>query len=51
MAEGVTIVEPIDYIERGYEDFESKLRELGAVMEKVDSEDEKTIRKFKLRVG
>lgn len=51
MADGITIVEPIDYIERGYEDFESKLRELGAVMEKVDSEDEKSIRKFKLKVG
>ncbi len=50
-AEGFTVVEQIEYIERGYENFEGKMRELGASMEKVDAEDEKAIRKFKLKVG
>jgi UDP-N-acetylglucosamine 1-carboxyvinyltransferase len=51
MAEGYTIVEPVDYIERGYENFESKMQHLGAAIEKVDSEDVKAIRKFKLKVS
>jgi UDP-N-acetylglucosamine 1-carboxyvinyltransferase len=51
MAEGFTIVENVEYIERGYEDFESKLQKLGAVMAKVDSNDLKAIKKFKLKVG
>ena len=48
-AEGITIVDDIVYIQRGYEDFEGKLRSLGAEIEKVSSE--KEIRKFRLRVG
>ena len=48
-AEGVTIVDDIVYIQRGYEYFEEKLRNLGAEIEKVA--DEKEIQKFKLRVG
>lgn len=48
-AEGFTIVDDIVYIQRGYEDFEGKLRSLGGVIEKVT--DEKEIQKFKLRVG
>ena len=48
-AEGVTIVDDIVYIQRGYEHFEEKLRNLGAEIEKVA--DEKEIQKFKLRVG
>lgn len=51
VAEGYTVIEQVEYIERGYEDFERKMRELGASMEKVDSEDEKAIPKFKLKVG
>ncbi len=51
MAEGFTIVENVEYIERGYEDFESKLQKLGAVMAKVDSNDLKDIKNFKLKVG
>ena len=51
MAEGITIVENIEYIERGYEKFEDKMQQLGADMEKVDSEDSKAISKFKLKVG
>ncbi len=50
-AEGITIVDSIGYIERGYEGFEKKLQGLGAVMEKLDDEDEKAIRKFKLKVS
>jgi len=48
-AEGITVVDDIFYIERGYEDFDSKLRSLGAQIEKVS--DEKEIRKFKMRVS
>ena len=46
-AEGYSTIEDIKYIERGYEDFEIKLRELGAKIEKVD--DDKDIQKFKLK--
>lgn len=48
-AEGFTIVEDINYIERGYEKFEEKLSGLGAQIEKVSSE--KDIQKFKLKVS
>ena len=51
VAEGFTIVEQIESVERGYECFEQKLRELGAYMEKIDSEDAKALRKFKLKVS
>jgi UDP-N-acetylglucosamine 1-carboxyvinyltransferase len=51
MAEGFTIVENIEFIERGYEKFESKMQQLGAEMEKLDSEDLKAVQKFKLKVG
>ena len=48
-ADGITIVDDIHYIERGYERFDEKLRSLGAEMEKVG--DEREIQKFRLRVG
>ena len=48
-AGGITIVDDIEYIERGYESFEEKLSSLGAMMEKVSSE--KEIQKFRLKVG
>jgi UDP-N-acetylglucosamine 1-carboxyvinyltransferase len=51
VAEGFTIVEQVEYIERGYEDFERKMQGLGASMAKIDIEDEKAIQKFKLRVS
>ncbi|HBY72460.1 MAG TPA: UDP-N-acetylglucosamine 1-carboxyvinyltransferase, partial [Lachnospiraceae bacterium] len=51
MAEGFTIVENVEYIERGYENFEYKMQQLGAAMEKIDSEDSKAVRKFKLKVS
>ncbi len=51
MAEGYSIVENVEYIERGYENFESKMQKLGAAMVKVDSNDLKAIKKFKLKVS
>lgn len=48
-ADGITIVDDIYYIERGYEAFEDKLASLGAVIEKVSSE--KEIQKFTLKVS
>ena len=48
-ADGYTIVDEIGYIQRGYENFEKKLKGLGAMIEKVDSE--KEAQKFKLKVG
>ncbi len=48
-AEGITIVDDIYYIERGYENLDLKFRELGAKIEKVASE--KEIQKFRLKVG
>ena len=51
MADGFTTVEHIEYVDRGYEKFAQKLRELGAAIEKIDSEDAKALQKFKLRVG
>ena len=48
-AEGITIVDDIYYIERGYEHFEEKLASLGAMIEKVSSE--KEIQKFTLKVS
>lgn len=50
-AEGISTVDQIYFIERGYEDFDEKLRGLGANIEKVDVDDEKAIQKFKLKVG
>ncbi len=51
VAEGFTTIEQIRYVERGYECFEKKMRDLGADMEKMDSEDMKAVQKFKLKVG
>ena len=48
-AEGFTVVDDIVYIQRGYEDFEGKLSNLGAEIRRVSTEDE--IRKFELSVG
>ena len=48
-ADGISVVDDVFYIERGYEDFDAKLRMLGAQIEKVA--DEKEVKKFKLRVS
>ena len=47
--DGITIVDDIVYIQRGYERFEEKLRGLGGMIEKVSTE--KDIMKFKLKVS
>ena len=49
VAEGVTIIDDIHYIMRGYENFEGKLRELGANIELV--RDERELQKFILKVS
>lgn len=51
VAEGFTTIEQIEYIERGYENFKEKMQNLGAVITRVNAEDEKEAQKFKLRVG
>ncbi|MBR5179004.1 MAG: UDP-N-acetylglucosamine 1-carboxyvinyltransferase [Lachnospiraceae bacterium] len=38
VADGYSVVEQVEYIERGYEEFEVKLRSLGATIEKVDDD-------------
>ena len=48
-AEGITMIDDIIYIQRGYENFDQKLRGLGAKIECVNSERE--ARKFVLMVG
>lgn len=48
-AEGITIVDDIYYIERGYEAFDEKLRALGGLIERVSSE--KEIQKFRLKIS
>lgn len=49
VADGITTIDDIHFIERGYEDFPEKLAALGAVMEKAETE--RDIQKFKLKVG
>ena len=39
-ADGISQIDDIEYIQRGYEDFEGKLSALGAIIAKVDSERE-----------
>ncbi len=48
-AEGITVVDDIKFIQRGYEDFHLKLKALGAQIEMVNTE--KELQKFKLKVG
>jgi len=48
-AEGITTIDEIRYIERGYEDFPQKLQSLGAQIAIVDTE--KDLQKFRLRTG
>lgn len=46
-ATGYTTVDEIQYIQRGYENFEGKLRQLGATIERVDADYDE--QKFKFR--
>ncbi len=48
-AEGTTVIDDIKFIERGYEDFHIKLQNLGAQIERVNSERE--LQKFRLKTG
>lgn len=48
-ADGVTVIDDIRYIQRGYEDFHLKLQSLGGLIELVDSE--KELQKFRLKTG
>jgi UDP-N-acetylglucosamine 1-carboxyvinyltransferase len=48
-ADGVTVVNDVEYIQRGYEHFEKKLQGLGALIELADSE--RDVKKFMMRVG
>ena len=48
-AEGISVVDDIHYIERGYEDFHLKLQGLGAQIEVVNTE--RDLQKFKLKIG
>ncbi|MBR3539483.1 MAG: UDP-N-acetylglucosamine 1-carboxyvinyltransferase [Eubacterium sp.] len=47
-AEGVSFIDDIQYVKRGYEDFDTKIRALGGEIEIVDSE--RARQKFKLKV-
>ena len=51
VAEGYTYVDDIHYIERVYENFAEKFRGLGGHMEKIDADDERAVRKFKMKVS
>ena len=48
-AEGVSTIDDIKFIVRGYEDFPEKLQSLGAQIEKVVTERE--LQKFRLKIG
>ena len=48
-AEGFTQIDEIAYIQRGYEDFDIKLKGLGAEIERVS--DEREAMKFRMKIG
>lgn len=48
-ADGITTIDDIKYIERGYEDFHLKLASLGAQIDKISTERE--LQKFRLKTG
>jgi UDP-N-acetylglucosamine 1-carboxyvinyltransferase len=48
-ADGFSVIDDIEYIQRGYENFEGKLSSLGGNIEKVDNE--RDLQKFKLKIG
>ena len=47
-AEGCTIIDDIEYIKRGYENFDGKLRGLGAEIRVVETEEELTRSRFRI---
>jgi UDP-N-acetylglucosamine 1-carboxyvinyltransferase len=48
-ADGFSVIDDIEYIQRGDENFEGKLSSLGGNIEKVDNE--RDLQKFKLKIG
>ena len=48
-ADGISEIDDIEYIQRGYERFEEKIRGIGGIIERVSTERE--IQKFKLKVS
>lgn len=46
-AEGYSQISGIEFIQRGYEDFDGKLRKLGADIQKIDTDDNQGIEDFK----
>ena len=48
-AEGITAIDSVGYILRGYEDFDEKLRSLGAEIRLAEDED--SLQKLKLKMG
>ena len=48
-AEGITTIDDIKYIERGYEDFHLKLASLGAQIDKISTQ--RDLQKFRLKTG
>lgn len=49
-ATGYTMVDSIEYIERGYEKFDEKLRGLGGSIQKIPVDDDRALQRFKLQV-
>ncbi len=47
--DGISEIDDIEYIQRGYEDFEGKITNLGGIIKRVDSERE--LQKFRLKIG
>ena len=47
-ADGVSVIDDIKYVKRGYEDFDAKIRSLGGEIEIIESD--RDLKKFNLRV-
>jgi len=47
-ADGVSVIDDIKYVKRGYEDFDAKIRNLGGEIEIIESD--RDLKKFNLRV-
>ena len=51
MAEGQSVIEQVEYVERGYENFEVKLRGLGANIIRVDDDAPTGVKKNTVKIG
>lgn len=49
VANGYTTIDSIQYIERGYENFEGKITALGASMQKIPVDDERAVQKIQIK--